>query len=473
MCCCACAAAAAAAIAVAVCCRAQGIQSSFFKQELERWTELDVSQPFAQLFDEVWPVVQSMAQLLHHKDEVVDALLGKLVERNEVAFKPLLALVPVLARDLRVEMYPYFGRTLDVLVALIDPAKPMRTGEVFKTLSCVPPPSLSPPSPFSVRAPVVRITCSRVVRAPVPTCSYLFKYLAPQLLQNLDAVRGYYGPLLGHAKAYVREFAAQSFAFLLRKLPGAGMAKHAASLVRAMGPQVAAADGSPVPPRPRQLRDGVALLVFEAGKGVQHGFHSQMPAVLSAVLAACRPKLASPSDDAGEAPAKAKGKGKGKKKGKRAGKGQEEGAAASAAGEQAEVVYATALLRRFAVVERSVHLMAEHMTRDHSDELWQVLHAELDATMKRVRKVGAPSVWPCGALGSAVVWHPVSGAGHAMTPCFVLVAPCTRLKAAPMQVRRSLPHARCSLPAAPRSPSTCSVWRRCCAACLGTVAGLA
>ena len=115
----------------------QGIQSSFFKQDLERWTELDVSQPFAQLFDEIWPVVQSMAQLLHHKDEVVNALLDKLVERNEVAFKPLLALLPVLARDLREEMYPYFGRVLDALVALIDPAKPTRTGEVFKTLSCV------------------------------------------------------------------------------------------------------------------------------------------------------------------------------------------------------------------------------------------------------------------------------------------------------------------------------------------------
>ena len=228
--------------------------------------------------------------------------------------------------------------------------------------------------------------CSHVDAACPCTGSYLFKYLAPQLLENLDTVRGYYGPLLGHAKAYVREFAAQSFAFLLRKLPAGGMAKHAASLVRAMGPQVAAADGAPVPPRPRQLRDGVALLVFEASKGVQHGFHSQMAPLMAAVLAACRPKLASGAgEQASEEPSKAKGKKKGKKGRKQ--KGEAASAVAAAANDQAEVVYATALLRRFAVVERSLHLLAEHMTKDHADELWQVLHAELDATMKRVRKV--------------------------------------------------------------------------------------
>jgi len=269
------------------------------------------------------------------QEEVVTALLAVLRADNEVAFKPLLALLGVLARDLREELFPFFERILDRLVSLINPTKPALTGEVFRTLS------------------------------------YLFKYLAPQLLKNLDAVRGYYGPLLGHAKPYVREFAAQSFSFLLRKvcprsvprglamaavlscpamsgrpppvsplatyfllllvlvllcalcvfcicvllsllsvalqLPEASMASHTASLIRAMGPQAALPSGEPVPPRPAPLRDGIALLLFETCKGVQYGFHSRMPAVLSAALGVCRPKAFKPSS-ASATTAKAGGK---------------------------------------------------------------------------------------------------------------------------------------------------------------------
>ena len=345
----------------------QGIHSSFFKQELERWTELDVSTPFAAVFDEVWPLVQSMAQLLHHKDEVVGALLRALVEKNDVAFKPLLALLAVLGRDLRGELFPHFRRILDHLVGLIDPLKPARTGEVFRTLS------------------------------------HLFKYLAPQLLANLDVVRGYYGPLLGHERGYVREFAAQSFAFLLRKLPttvakskGKGkekekgsmgtMAAHTASLVRAMGPQAAGKDGNTCPPRPQALRDGVALLLAEACKGVQYGFHSQMATVLSAALAVCRPKAVHPTTPSAQG---GKQGGKAKRRGSRGSKSALAQAADPAAVPQRELVYATALARRFAVVERAIHILAEHTKRDRCDDLWQVLHTELDAALARAVKAAS------------------------------------------------------------------------------------
>lgn len=62
---------------------------------------MDLSRHFASFFDEVWPIVQTMAQLVHHCEEVVDALLAHLVPGNddaEVAFASLLDLVGVLAR---------------------------------------------------------------------------------------------------------------------------------------------------------------------------------------------------------------------------------------------------------------------------------------------------------------------------------------------------------------------------------------
>lgn len=65
-------------------------------------------------------------------------------------------------RDLRQELYPHFKRILDALLELIDPSKPELTGEVFRTLTNV------------------------------------FMYLSKQLLADIEAVRGYYGRLLGH-----------------------------------------------------------------------------------------------------------------------------------------------------------------------------------------------------------------------------------------------------------------------------------
>ena len=51
------------------------------------------------------------------------------------------------------------------------------------------------------------------------TLCYLFKYLLRQLLADLLAAFAAYRPLLAHATAHVREFAAESFAYLLRRLP--------------------------------------------------------------------------------------------------------------------------------------------------------------------------------------------------------------------------------------------------------------
>ena len=48
--------------------------------------------------------------------------------------------------------------------------------------------------------------------------SYFFKFLQRQLVDDIDRVVAWYSVLVGHWKEYVRAFAAESAAFLLRKL---------------------------------------------------------------------------------------------------------------------------------------------------------------------------------------------------------------------------------------------------------------
>ena len=47
----------------------------------------------------------------------------------------------------------------------------------------------------------------------------LFKYLLRQLLADLPAAFDAYRPLLAHERPHVREFAAESFSYLLRRTP--------------------------------------------------------------------------------------------------------------------------------------------------------------------------------------------------------------------------------------------------------------
>ena len=51
---------------------------SFFQQYLAEWSELDLTADFKTFANEVYPLSQSLAQLLHYRKRVVRSLLGQL-----------------------------------------------------------------------------------------------------------------------------------------------------------------------------------------------------------------------------------------------------------------------------------------------------------------------------------------------------------------------------------------------------------
>ncbi|CAB1098209.1 unnamed protein product [Ectocarpus sp. CCAP 1310/34] len=220
---------------------------SFFQQELDRSKELNVTPPFKRFYYKVWPLVQSLPELLHHAPAVVDMLLALLEDPVVVtqAGEETLQLLSVLARDLQSSFFPHFPRVSTALIGLI--ASPDVSPEI----------------------------CGRVLRC----LGFLLKFVARPLSKDMAAVRALYSPLLGHKRDFARKMAAQTLAPAVRRLKPKAMRRHAKQLVGALAAgSVEAAAGAEA--GARRLRadtlDGCSQLLFFSAKGVHGRTHSQV-----------------------------------------------------------------------------------------------------------------------------------------------------------------------------------------------------
>uniref|UniRef100_M4BA80 U3 small nucleolar RNA-associated protein 20 N-terminal domain-containing protein n=1 Tax=Hyaloperonospora arabidopsidis (strain Emoy2) TaxID=559515 RepID=M4BA80_HYAAE len=226
-----------------------------FREELALQAELTTLDSFQLLFRRLQPLVTTTPHLLHYLKKVVTCLQTEFQEAHQdqedpivlrQRLVPVLKLVTALARELGKEFYPHFAAVLPLLVDVIDTKDPELSTQVFKTLTM------------------------------------LFSYLRVQLLADMDAVHKCYFPLLGHSRDFVRDFAAQTLAVLLRRLESPKAMKkylrvYLTALVKGSG-------------RSHQvLRDGSAKLFFALVKNVGHGFHSRMREVLLFLLGSFRP----------------------------------------------------------------------------------------------------------------------------------------------------------------------------------------
>ncbi|CAG8576266.1 3030_t:CDS:10 [Funneliformis caledonium] len=143
---------------------------SFFQESLESWKELNLTMHFATFVREVSEYCQSLPQLLYHKEKVVEILEKHLKVEDSLALEPLLDLTTKFAKDIEIEFYSYFERIFACIV-------PLTKHRDVNTLE-----------------------------------DYLY-FINIKFQQSLIA------PLLGkeYQKPYIQRFAAESFAFLLRK----------------------------------------------------------------------------------------------------------------------------------------------------------------------------------------------------------------------------------------------------------------
>ena len=121
--------------------------------------------------------------LLHNLEFVVVSIVYHVTVPNSLATKSILHLVAVLSRDMRGELIRYYDKLLSAILSLMDMKEPEKTSDVFQTLIL------------------------------------MFRNLnGKDIYDNIAIIRKYYGPLFGSKTDFVRQFACESYCYLLRHM---------------------------------------------------------------------------------------------------------------------------------------------------------------------------------------------------------------------------------------------------------------
>ncbi|KAG0334906.1 U3 snoRNP protein, partial [Podila humilis] len=218
---------------------------SYFNDSLEEWKELNLSAPFVRFALDVKSYCQTLPQLLYHKNQVVDLLVKNLNDGNVLALEPILDLTTQLSKDLDAELYPDVERLMKAIL------------------------------------PLVQFRDVKVIEWAFNCIASLFKKYSEQLRTDLCPTFKLLAPLLGEdnsQKPYIRNFAAESFSYLIRKAPTDHLRvilDYILSLLRETPTE--------------DFVEGVAKLLFETIKLVGNQFqHRGVDVVLREVIKALK-----------------------------------------------------------------------------------------------------------------------------------------------------------------------------------------
>ncbi|KAF2996478.1 U3 snoRNP protein [Curvularia kusanoi] len=224
---------------------------SYFRDSFLEWKELCLAENFVHFSRKVAPLCDSLPQVLHHSDRIVDLLVEFIEKGEKFSEEPLLSLLAHLAHDLGEQFEKHFERVVKTVAHLA-----------------------------ATHAEI------EVIEWSFTCLAWLFKYLSRLLVPDLRPTFDLISPLLGraHQKAFVARFAAESLSFLVRKA-GAGYHRDKAPLtliVRHISEQMKELQDND---KDYEFQQGIMFLLADSLKGVQRGTHSSATAILQALLA--------------------------------------------------------------------------------------------------------------------------------------------------------------------------------------------
>ena len=217
-------------------------ESSLFGQALQEWAEINISQSFVDFLHATRNTCETLPQIIHHADSIMNNLEARIKEKNELSLEPLLNLLTYLARDLGPRFESYFGRTV---ILICD------TASVHNDIN--------------------------VVEWCFNSLAWLFKYLSKLLIPDLRPLYELMAPILGKVrqKQFVMRFATEAFSFLIRKASFA-YEKNPEPLNLIMTHILADVTTASEPAKGR-FAESVINLMFESLRGVKRMLHVTGP----------------------------------------------------------------------------------------------------------------------------------------------------------------------------------------------------
>ena len=160
---------------------------SYFYEGLEYWNENNSSNDYETFYQKMISTVgPNLAIVLHYKDFIVQSLFESIRQENSFALVPFINLVCLIGKDLRGDFYSAYGRETFSLLA-----------NLLKTN----------------RDPLV-------IEAVFMCITYLFKYLAIEIINDCDALSETFALLLylpNEKHFYNRKFMSEALGFLIKR----------------------------------------------------------------------------------------------------------------------------------------------------------------------------------------------------------------------------------------------------------------
>ncbi|XP_059666315.1 uncharacterized protein LOC132312087 [Cornus florida] len=214
--------------------------SSFFRDCLVQWRELNTAEDFISFYEEIMPSVQTLPQVILHKELIISKLLSRLQLKGRLSLEPILRLIPALSRDLLEDFIPFLQEIANSFVCLL------KSG--------------------ADREP-------EIIEQVFTSWSYIMMYLQKYLVRDIVFVLKVTARLRYYPKEYVQEFMAEAVSFLLRNAPVKQLIKGIRKVM------------FEVVKKPIEMRkSGVSALLWYVMRGTSSRLHSRAEQVLRLLM---------------------------------------------------------------------------------------------------------------------------------------------------------------------------------------------
>lgn len=214
--------------------------SSFFRDCLVEWRELNTAEDFISFYEEMLPLVQTLPQIILQKESILSKLLSRLEMKGRLSLEPILRLIAALSRDLLEDFIPFLGKVADSMALLLGSGAERE---------------------------------SDIIEQIFTSWSYTMMHLQKYLIRDVVYVLKVTAKLRFYPKDYIQEFMAESVSFLLRNAPVEQLNKGIRKIM------------SEVVAKPLETRkSGASALLFYVMKGFSSKLHSRAEQVMRLLL---------------------------------------------------------------------------------------------------------------------------------------------------------------------------------------------
>ncbi|KKY33743.1 hypothetical protein UCDDA912_g06297 [Diaporthe ampelina] len=229
--------------------------TSYLRNGVVKWSDLNISKSFTDFKREIMPLCETLPQILHFQDKIMDLLTTYLSAQDREALEPLLDLLTAFAHDLGSKFEQYYQRSLELLVAIAS--KPQDVDVIEWTFGAF---------------------------------AWLFKYLSKLLVPDLTPTYDMLAGLLGKRKhpIHINRFAAEAMSFLIKKAAAPSSRQTALPRIVAHDKEGDVAEyemeAAYKTKHFEAYREGIMTMFSEAMKGPGNTLHSTATYLFGALL---------------------------------------------------------------------------------------------------------------------------------------------------------------------------------------------